>query len=61
MAVASCMDAKHAKYPDKPQRITEMTDYEQEAENQRKVAEIRNTLLEHKRRWDAKHKGVETG
>ena len=61
MAVASCMDSKHAKYPDKPQRITELTDAEQDAENKRKVAEIRNALMEHKRRWDAKHNGVEAG
>lgn len=59
-AVASCLDKKF-KYPDKPQRITEMTEAEQEAENKRKVEELRNMLLEHKRRWDAKQKGVETG
>ena len=61
MAVASCMDAKgRAKYPDKPQRITEMTEAEREYENKRKVEEIRNMLIEHKRRWDVKQKGVET-
>ena len=59
-AVASCLDKKF-KYPDKPQRITEMTEAEQEAENKRKVEELRNMLLEHKRRWDAKQKGDEAG
>ena len=61
MAVASCLDGKRAKYPDKPQRITELTEMEKELENQRKVNELRNALMEHKRRWDAKHKGVEAG
>ena len=55
-AVASCMDSKNSKYPSKPHRITEMTDMEKELENKRRVEELRNALLEHKRRWDAKHK-----
>lgn len=58
-AVASCLDSKNFKYPSKPQRITQMTDAEQEHENKRKVDELRAMLMEHKRRWDAKHKGVE--
>lgn len=57
-AVASCRDKKF-KYPDKPQRITQLTEMEQEYENKRKVDELRNMLIEHKRRWDAKHKGDE--
>jgi hypothetical protein len=56
-AVASCLDGKKNKYPDKPHRITEMTEAEQELENKRKVEELKNALMEHKRRWDAKHKG----
>ena len=55
-AIASCLDGKKHKYPEKPMRITEMTEVEREAENKRKVAELRNALMEHKRRWDAKHK-----
>lgn len=57
-AVASCLDKKF-KYPEKPQRITEMTEDEQVAENRRKIDHMRAVLEEHKRRWDANHKGVE--
>ena len=57
-AVASCLDKKF-KYPEKPQRVTEMTDAEAEAESKRKLEHMRAVLNEHKRRWDAKHKGVE--
>lgn len=60
-AVASVFDTKHRiKYPDKPHRITEKTREETEAENKRKVDELREMLMTHKRRWDAKHKGAET-
>lgn len=58
-AVGAVLDSKHrVKYPDKPYRITEMTDAEREAENQRKIAEMRNALMAHKQRWDSTHKGV---
>ena len=57
-AVASCMDKKF-KYPEKPQRITEMTEAEQLAEDNRKIEHMRAVLNERKRIWDAKHKGVE--
>ena len=57
-AVASCMDKKF-KYPEKPQRITAMTEDEQAAEDRRKIDHMRAVLAERKRRWDAKHKGVE--
>ena len=57
-AVASCLDKKF-KYPEKPQRITEMTEDEQAAEDRRKIDHMRAVLAERKRRWDAKHKGVE--
>lgn len=61
-AVASCLNSKKVKYPDKPPRITELNEIEQDIENKRKVEELRNMLMEHKRRWDAKHKkGVEAG
>lgn len=60
MAVASCLDNKN-KYPDKPHRITEMTEVEQELENKRKVEKLRAQLVEIKQRWDAKHKGDEAG
>ena len=56
-AVASCMDKK-AKYPEKPYRITEMTDAEKDAENNRRVEDMRERLNEIKRRWDSKHKGA---
>ena len=59
-AVASCLDKKF-KYPEKPQRVTEMTDAEAEAEGKRKLEQMRAVLNEHKRRWDARNKGVETG
>lgn len=57
-AVASCLDKKF-KYPDKPQRITEMTEDEQAAADKRKIDHMRAVLAEHKRRWDARNKGVE--
>ena len=57
-AVASCLDKK-SKYPENPPRITPMTEEEQKAENQRRIANMRAFLEERKRRWDAKHKGVE--
>lgn len=59
-AVASCLDKKF-KYPEKPQRVTEMTDAEADAESKRKLDRMRDVLNEHKRRWDARNKGVETG
>lgn len=56
-AVAVVLDAKHkVKYPEKPFRITEMTDAEKEAENKRKVERLREQLLEIKRRSDMRHK-----
>ena len=57
-AVASCLDKKF-KYPDKPQRITAMTEDEQAAEDRRKIEHMRAVLAERKRRWDARNKGVE--
>ena len=57
-AIASCMDSKN-KYPEKPHRITPMTDAEQSAENRRKVEQLREQLIGIKQRWDAKHKGDE--
>ena len=60
LAVASCLDSKN-KYPDKPYRITEMTEIEKEAENRRKVEQLRAQLIGIKQRWDAKHKGDEAG
>ena len=59
IAVASCLDGKKVKYPDKPQRITELTELEQEIENKQKIERLRNSLIEQKARWDAKQKGVE--
>jgi hypothetical protein len=50
---------KKFKYPEEPQRITERTEDEQAAEDKRKIDHMRAVLAERKRRWDAKHKGVE--
>ena len=61
IAVASCLDGRKIKYPEKPQRITELTEIEQKIENKRKLDQLRDTLMEHKRIWDEKHKGVDTG
>ena len=59
-AVACVLDPKHkAKYPEKPYRITAMTEAEKEAENKRKVEELRNRLMDIKRRSDARRKGSE--
>lgn len=58
VAVASCLDSKNIRYPDKPQRVTELTEIEQEIENKQKVNRLRDILMEHKRIWDEKHKGV---
>lgn len=54
-AVAATMNKKN-KYPEKPQRITDMTESEQEAENRRKVEELREVLMTRKQRWEAKRK-----
>ena len=59
-AVASALNKKN-KYPDKPQRITELSKAEQEAENRRKVEELREMLLTRKRRWQEKQKGADAG
>lgn len=59
-AVAAVLDTKHrAKYPNKPHRITELTEAEKEEENRRKVETMREQLMDIKRRWDARHKGSE--
>ena len=60
-AVAAVLDSKHkVKYPEKPYRITEMTDVEKEIENKRKVERLREHLNEMKRRWDTSHKKGES-
>lgn len=59
-AVASAMDRRN-KYPDKPQRITSLTEMEKEAENKRKVEQLREMLLSHKRAWEARQKGAGAG
>ena len=52
-AVACCLSAK-AKYPEKPHRITAMTDAEREEENKRWVEQLREQLMDIKRRSDAR-------
>ena len=56
-AVAAVLDTKHrAKYPEKPHRLTAMTEAEKEAENKKKIDAFREQLLEIKRRSDARNK-----
>lgn len=59
-AIASCLDSKgRAKYPDKPYRITEISDAEREVENKRKIDRLRDFLNTHKKQFDdRKNKGV---
>lgn len=60
-AVASVLDMKHrVKYPDKPHRLTPMTEAEKEAEKKRRVDDMRQHLNEMKRRWDTSHKKGES-
>lgn len=60
-AVAAVLDSKHkVKYPEKPYRLTDMTDAEREIENKRKVERLREHLNEMKRRWDTSHKKGES-
>lgn len=55
-AIAAALDAKgKSKYPDKPHRITEMTDAEREIDNQRKLDRLREILRAHKQNWDMRH------
>jgi hypothetical protein len=59
-AVAVVMDTKHrVKYPDRPHRITELTEEERELENKQKIERLREILDAHKKHWDMrKNKGV---
>ena len=55
-AIASCLDSKgKSKYPDKPYRITEMTDAEREVENKRKIEKLREILNSHKEHFDMRN------
>lgn len=59
-AVASVLDSKHrVKYPDKPYRITDLTEAEREEENRRKVEKLREQLMDIKRRSDMRRKESE--
>lgn len=55
--------SKHAnvKYPDKPYRITPLSEEEQELENKRKVEEFRAQLMAAGKRFEAKHKREQGG
>ena len=56
-AIDSAFDTKHQiKYPDRPFRLTEMTDEEKESEAKAKIAKLREQLAEIKRRSDARNK-----
>lgn len=51
----------HAKYPDKPHRLTDLSEEEKELENQKKVEEFRAQLMAIGRRFEAKHKREQGG
>ena len=55
--------SKHsqAKYPEKPYRLTPLSEEEQELENQKKVEQIRAQLMAAGRRFEAKHKREQGG
>ena len=56
-AIATVQDTKHrVKYPDKPHRLTALTDEEKEAENRRKIETLREQLMEIKRRSDQRNR-----
>lgn len=59
VAIAAALN-KRNKYPEKPQRITEMTEAEKQADDKARVAKLKEQLLEIKRRSDARNtsKGV---
>lgn len=55
--------SKHssAKYPEKPHRLTPLSEEEQEIENQKKVEEFRAQLMAACGRFEAKHKREQGG
>lgn len=55
--------SKHtnAKYPEKPHRLTPLSEDEQELENKKKVEEFRAQLMAVGRRFEAKHKREQGG
>lgn len=55
--------SKHStvKYPEKPHRLTPLSEEEQELENKKKVEEFRAQLLAAGRRFEAKHKREQGG
>lgn len=57
VALSQAFD-KHstAKYPEKPYRLTPMSEDEQKIENQKKVDEFRSKLMALGKRFEAKHK-----
>lgn len=50
-----------AKYPEKPYRLTPLSEEEQELENKKKVEEFRAQLMAAGRRFEAKHKREQGG
>ena len=50
-----------AKYPDKPHRLTDLSEEEKELEKQKKVEEFRSQLMALGRRFEAKHKREQQG
>lgn len=56
-AVSVVLDTKRqAKYPEKPYRLTELTEAEKEAEQRRMINEFREALNSRKAAWDARQK-----
>lgn len=49
------------KYPEKPHRLTPLSEEEQELENQKKVEEFRAQLMALGKRFEAKHKREQGG
>ena len=62
VALSQAFD-KHstAKYPEKPYRLTPMSDEEKQIENQKKVDEFRSQLMALGKRFEAKHKREQGG
>ena len=59
IALAHAVDPQHSRnksYPDKPHRITPLSEDEKELEKKKQVAEFRAALEEMGRRFEAKHK-----
>ena len=57
-AIACCLSKKN-KYPEKPHRLTALSEVEKELENKRKVEQLREALNMHRQRWLSRQNGVD--